>query len=492
MNPLFMNLPGNNLILVADDNPFNRKFLSKVLKKQNFSVVEVTNGKEAIDSVKENNFRLILMDMLMPGIGGFEATSTIRSMGISTPIIAISAMSFKEDQEKALNAGCDDFLPKPVDLRDLNVLLEKHILRLLDPKTIDGALALNILKDSGKPPNIVISNLFTPEIDAMGLLSIIKREYPDIFMFIYTMQYDADTFQFAISQGVDGIIAKDSFQSSIFTMIETAIYQSQQKDSTQKNASTVRQVKKAQEQLINIGCGKPCNFFDVGLTPLHAAGGDMAKCVKFNQDGKCAIVLGDVAGHNVTSSYMSAIFMGLISSMEDKSNDPEGFMDELNVKLCKMGYETTHICATIILYDNKTRKILIATAGNPGGLLVKSNSDGTFSFKELKGGGLCMGLLEMQGMFIFEEKILEKESWLFHFSDGIEKEYIQEVLIANPDILEKNKLHGVSSSIISKIIANHGQEDDMILFTIGLAIIQSTADSIEVNGGTISLTFSGV
>jgi len=179
----------------------------------------------------------------------------------------------------------------------------------------NGSLALDILKNPNTKPDIVISNLFTSEIDAVGLLSIIKREYPDIFMFIYYTQYDADTFQFAVSQGVDGIIPKDSFENSIAMTIETVIYQSCQKGSKQENADTAKQVRKAQEQLVSIGCDKQCDFFDVGLIPLHEAGGDMAKCIKLNNDGKCVAILGDIAGHSVASSYMSAIFLGLISSI---------------------------------------------------------------------------------------------------------------------------------------------------------------------------------
>ncbi|OQY13338.1 MAG: hypothetical protein B6I31_01395 [Desulfobacteraceae bacterium 4572_19] len=130
-----------------------------------------------------------------------------------------------------------------------------------------------------------------------------------------------------------------------------------------------------------------------------------------------------------------------------------------------MGYETTHICATIILYDRQLRKVVIATAGNPGGLLVTTDLNGNLSFYELAGGGLCMGLLERQDLFIEEERILEENSWLFHFSDGIEQEHIREVLLSEPNILKRNSAKGLGLSIIKKIIKNHGQDDDMILLT---------------------------
>ena len=75
----------------------------------------VDNGKEALDKVKEGTYDCILMDVMMPVMGGLEATRQLRAMGIGTPIIAMSANAFKDDVERSLKAGMNAHLSKPID-----------------------------------------------------------------------------------------------------------------------------------------------------------------------------------------------------------------------------------------------------------------------------------------------------------------------------------------------------------------------------------------
>ena len=101
-----------------------------MLKKNNFeSIVVVENGQEALDQAKEQHYDLILMDMQMPVMNGFEATQKIRQLEEykNTPIIALTAFAMKGDKEKCLNAGMNDYITKPVNTDELI-------------KTIDGYL----------------------------------------------------------------------------------------------------------------------------------------------------------------------------------------------------------------------------------------------------------------------------------------------------------------------------------------------------------------
>ena len=72
-------------------------------------------------------YELILMDLLMPGMSGYETTEKIREMGITTPIIVQSSMSSREDRRRCINTGCDAFLPKPVKYHDLLEVIKKHV-----------------------------------------------------------------------------------------------------------------------------------------------------------------------------------------------------------------------------------------------------------------------------------------------------------------------------------------------------------------------------
>ena len=105
-------------ILLVEDYKHSQIIVTRLLKKNNYeSIVVVENGQEAVDEVKKQKFDLILMDMQMPVMNGFEATQKIREMKDykEIPIIALTAFAMKGDREKCLDAGATDYIPKPID-----------------------------------------------------------------------------------------------------------------------------------------------------------------------------------------------------------------------------------------------------------------------------------------------------------------------------------------------------------------------------------------
>ncbi len=125
-------------ILIADDNPENRSVLRYMLTPLHFGVIEARNGQEALEKMQTLHPDVILMDMVMPVSDGFEATQKIRhyesrlalpvdSKPLRTPIIAITAKAFINDKQKCLDAGCDDFIPKPVNVDELLEKLQRHL-----------------------------------------------------------------------------------------------------------------------------------------------------------------------------------------------------------------------------------------------------------------------------------------------------------------------------------------------------------------------------
>lgn len=105
-------------ILLVEDYKHSQIIVTRLLKKNNFtSVVVVENGAEAVEQAKQQKFDLILMDMQMPVMNGFEATERIRQMVEykNTPIIALTAFAMKGDREKCIEAGATDYIPKPID-----------------------------------------------------------------------------------------------------------------------------------------------------------------------------------------------------------------------------------------------------------------------------------------------------------------------------------------------------------------------------------------
>ncbi len=116
-------------ILVVDDNVTNRTMLANMLKPIDFSVLEADNGMDSIRMAIAEQPHLIIMDLIMPGIDGLEATRRIRREDAvrNIPIIACSAGAFAENRDNCLTAGCNEFLPKPIDVGELFRLLSEQL-----------------------------------------------------------------------------------------------------------------------------------------------------------------------------------------------------------------------------------------------------------------------------------------------------------------------------------------------------------------------------
>jgi two-component system, cell cycle response regulator DivK len=105
-------------ILLVEDNEMNRDMLSRRLQKQGYEVVLAVDGEEGVAKAQSDSPALILMDMSLPGVDGWEATRRLKAAAQTQkiPIIALTAHAMTDDRDKALAAGCDDFDTKPVEL----------------------------------------------------------------------------------------------------------------------------------------------------------------------------------------------------------------------------------------------------------------------------------------------------------------------------------------------------------------------------------------
>ena len=108
-------------LLIAEDNISNYKLFESILKKE-YSLIHAWNGIEAIELFKEHHPDLILMDIKMPEMDGYEATANIRTLSMDIPIIAVTAFAFAEDERRILKSGFNDYLAKPIHA---NLLKEK-------------------------------------------------------------------------------------------------------------------------------------------------------------------------------------------------------------------------------------------------------------------------------------------------------------------------------------------------------------------------------
>lgn len=121
-------------ILYVEDNPDNRSLVRRVLNAEGYSVIEAPNAGQAIKQLEESRVDLILMDINMPDMDGYTLTSKIKAVQkfSKIPIIAVTANVMRGDREKSLEAGCDGYIQKPIDIDTLAQQIERYMIRSIN------------------------------------------------------------------------------------------------------------------------------------------------------------------------------------------------------------------------------------------------------------------------------------------------------------------------------------------------------------------------
>jgi CheY-like chemotaxis protein len=133
-------------VLLVEDNRVNQQLATRLLEKRGHSVSLAADGREALVVLEKESFDLVLMDLQMPEMDGFEATTAIRKnekdSGNHLPIVALTAHAMKGDQEKCLAAGMDGYLTKPIRPHELDELLHTYVVRkVAASKVLEGMLS---------------------------------------------------------------------------------------------------------------------------------------------------------------------------------------------------------------------------------------------------------------------------------------------------------------------------------------------------------------
>ncbi len=117
-------------ILIVEDDHSNMRLLEMILKSRGYSLLKATDGEEALSTAIQERPDLIIMDIQLPKMNGMAVTKKLRELPEfrHTPIIAITAFAMKGDRERVIEAGCDDYLPKPINTRELPEIIAAMLL----------------------------------------------------------------------------------------------------------------------------------------------------------------------------------------------------------------------------------------------------------------------------------------------------------------------------------------------------------------------------
>ncbi|MEN5386360.1 response regulator [Aliarcobacter skirrowii] len=194
-------------ILVTEDNITNQELIKIILEKSNIKVTMAKNGKEAVELFSKNRFDLILIDLQMPVLSGFDATKKIREIDKQIPIVALTASNLIEDREKANEVLMDDFLIKPIDTEILYNVLIKYIKKLKGVKIayktiknepLNNILDLNVLKNK-------ISDNKQIEMILRKFLEELEDDFKDIIEYLLNSNEKAKTLVHSL-KGLSGNI----------------------------------------------------------------------------------------------------------------------------------------------------------------------------------------------------------------------------------------------------------------------------------------------
>ena len=249
-------------ILLVEDNPVNRRLAQFLLKSQGYIVYEAATGGEALELARTHLPDLILMDLQLPGLDGFAATRILKEDAATAdiPVVALTAYAMKGDREKALEAGCDGYITKPIDTKEFPFAVSRYLasagakgvesgvgtgakILVVDDNEQNLALIRTILRRNGHdsvlarsgeealrqvlqdPPDLIILDVMMPGMDGIEVCRRLKddeetRLIPIVIMTALDQPEDKIR---GIEAGADDFLTKPVNQPELVARVRTAL-----------------------------------------------------------------------------------------------------------------------------------------------------------------------------------------------------------------------------------------------------------------------------
>ncbi|MDR2558795.1 MAG: cache domain-containing protein [Oscillospiraceae bacterium] len=174
-------------VLIVDDVENNLYVGVGLMKPYKLRIDTVMSGKEALEKIKKNTYDVIFMDHMMPGMSGIEAVSHMRAAGYKSAVIALTANAVAGAAEMFLNSGFDDFISKPIDLRQLDLILNKYVRDKQPPEVLEAASAENI-NGINNIKHLDTGIIINGEIAGLDVGKGLKRYNDDIKIYLQVLR----------------------------------------------------------------------------------------------------------------------------------------------------------------------------------------------------------------------------------------------------------------------------------------------------------------
>jgi serine phosphatase RsbU (regulator of sigma subunit)/FixJ family two-component response regulator len=335
--PLLREVGAAGNLLVVDDNEANRDLLARYLGRQGHAVVLAENGRQALERVGQEKFDLVLLDLMMPEVNGYEVLQRLKGDAPSRdiPVIMISALDEIESVARCIEAGAEDYLPKPFNptlLRArVNACLEKKRLRDLEVEYLRNVA---LVTDAAMA---VEAGIFDPS-------------------------------------DLAGVAGRGDALGHLARVFQAMVREMQAREQRAKEEEALkRELRLASEiqlSMLPARLPRPADF-DIGarMIPARAVGGDFYDVFTAGR-GQLGLAIGDVSGKGMPAALFMALTCALLRAEAMRTTSPEHALRSVNRHLCERNNGGVFVTLVYGVLDKATRQFSYVRAGHEYPLLL--------------------------------------------------------------------------------------------------------------------------
>ncbi len=381
------------VILIVDDQIQNIELLEAILEPQGYEIVKASNGGDALGELSDNQIDLILLDVMMPGMDGFEVTRRIR--GIlkyrHIPIILVTALRETEDRVRGIEAGCDDFISKPVDKMELLA----RVRSLLKVKAYN-----DLMSDYRKEleSEVAVRTAELADLNA-GLEKTVFERTAELEKSL-SIQYGLND---QLIQATEDLEKGKEILKNRNEIME-------------HDLDMARNI-----QNCFVPDVSPAPYISFFYKPMEKVGGDFFDFILFPDSDDIGIFISDVSGHGVPAAFITAMIKSSILQYSTRNFNPSGTLEILNNVLINQSADN-FVTAFYGCYKPDTREFVYSCAGHNPPYIIKK---GGIEYLNIKGQSPPLSIMdnmklkELSRGYTNESVILERGSKLVFYTDGL-------------------------------------------------------------------------